>query len=293
MMKGSFTYWIFGVLWIFSACTDIVELEYPVHDPLLVVNSVVNTRDPWQVQVSASKGLNNNDFYPLLDEAEVELYQGEKLLGQLQSKGNGMYTSAEDERPEPGATYTLKVRHSDYTDVQASIRMPEVPVLSLPVVDYVKDTENRTSSGKWIQLTTTLEDDLSREDFYFVRAFSKDSAYAYQEDTMLYFNNYRTIRFPVPINEPGFLGMQMFTDRTFQGKAHELTFLVEYYGDVETFIQIGKISRSLYDYTQTYNGQINYEESPFGQPNPVSNNIESGLGIFGGYSFKSYILKNG
>lgn len=291
-MKIRFIFWIIGVLWITAACTDIVELEYPTHEPLLVVNSVVNSRETWSVQVSASKELNNNGFYPLLDQAVVELYQEGSLLEQLSSQGNGQYIS-EDKSPKPGASYTLKVRHTGYSDAQSTIRMPEIPELVQPNVKYVKDPENKTSSGKWIQIKTTITDDPSAEDFYFVRAFMKDSAYSYEEDKVVYFNRYRSIAFPIPISERGFLGMQMFTDRTFQGKEHELIFNVEYLGGVETFIQIGKISRSLYDYPRTYHKQINYEESPFAQPNAVSNNIEGGLGIFGGYSFKSWLLKDG
>lgn len=291
-MKGKLSYWIIGVLWIVSACTDIIELEYPAHEPLLVVNSIISPKDAWKVQVSASKSLDNNDFYSLFEEAVVEVYQEGKLLGHLSCQGNGVY-SLEDKSPEAGASYTLKVKHTGYPDAQSTIRMPEVPELSLPSVKYVKDTENSTSSGKWAQITTTITDDPSAEDFYFVRAFSKDSAYSYEEDKMIYFNNYRSINFPVPISEWGFLGMQIFTDRTFEEKEHQLTFNVEYYGGTETFIEIGKINRSLYDYTRTYNGQINYGESPFAQPNPVSNNVEGGLGIFGGYSLKGYILKDG
>lgn len=291
-MKRDIIFWICGVLWAVSSCTDVIELEFPAHDPLLVVNSVVSPDEEWKVQVSASKGLNNNDFYPLLDDAVVELYQGDDLLGQLSSKGNGIYHSKE-QYPEAGIDYTLKVKHPGFNSTQSSIRMPEIPNISLPKVQYVEDTENKTSTGRWIQITTLITDDPARDDFYFARAFKKDSAYSYEEDQIVKFNSHRIIEFPVPINERGVLGMQMFTDRTFQGNKYMLTFLIEYYGNSEIHIQIGTISPALYNYARTYHRQTNYQESPFAQPNPVSNNITGGLGIFGGYSFKSYILKDG
>lgn len=59
---------------------------------------------------------------------------------------------------------------------------------------------------------------------------------------MIGFRNYRQIDFSVPINEMGFEGMEIFTDRTFSGQEYTLVFNVEYFGGRETYIQIGKIT---------------------------------------------------
>lgn len=137
-MKGKFTKFILWAGIIFTACTEVIELEFPDHQPLLVVNSLSSPDENWRVQVSLSKDLNDEAFYPLIDNAVVELYEEGVLLEQLPNQGNGMYASANN-LPIAGTEYTLKVSATGYESVQATIRMPEVPEVPLPSVDYVED----------------------------------------------------------------------------------------------------------------------------------------------------------
>jgi hypothetical protein len=92
----------------------------------------------------------------------------------------------------------------------------------------------------------------------------------------------------------------VYSDREFQGTTH--TFTLEYI-NTDTYINkrniifdtykitLFSITKPTYDLFLSLNTSEPSVGDPFFEPNVISNQVKNGLGVFGGYSSHTYILK--
>ena len=104
-----------------------------------------------------------------------------------------------------------------------------------------------------------------------------------------------------PENEPIYLcdGYNSFADFTFNGERKSIkiylgNWIFDNLGSPGTTTQpkvlaeIGSLSKALYKYKRSVRLQGYNDDNPFAEPVPIYNNIEGGLGIFGGTSYQWY-----
>ncbi|MDQ3395310.1 MAG: DUF4249 domain-containing protein [Bacteroidota bacterium] len=262
-----------------SACTEVIPIEFPDHQPRLVINSIAETGMPWEMQVSVSKSLNDDIFYHLPNNANVELFKGGELVEKLQHAELGMYRSIET-KPEPEQEYSILVSVPGYEPCSASFIMPSIPELHNPIFRSIDFHEHHTT-----EFRVTIEDIAATEDFYFVRVYHRDEHY----DIIRYDSD---LKFYDPVaQEHGLKGDIIFPDLFFNGKNFELAFSFFTVPGLEYFIEIGKHTDDYYQYVKTYNFNINIDEAVFSERKKVHNNIINGFGIFAGYSSQVFIYK--
>ena len=75
---------VFFVLLIFVfSCETVVELDVPAHDPLLVVNGIIETDSVASVFISNSLGAFDQGEINPIDDANVFLYENGSLVGEM------------------------------------------------------------------------------------------------------------------------------------------------------------------------------------------------------------------
>ena len=75
---------VFFVILIFVfSCETVVELDIPAHDPLLVVNGIIETDSVASIFISNSLGAFDQGEIKSIDDANVYLYENGSLVGQM------------------------------------------------------------------------------------------------------------------------------------------------------------------------------------------------------------------
>ena len=126
------------------SCEDmetVVTIDIPPHEPVLVLNSIIDTDTEVRVLVSHSVGAFEQNIPSCITDADVLLFENEQLLdtlsidlintdtvmfyneyGEMELLMN-YYTS--DIIPNSGSTYKIVVNHPDYESITASTYIPE------------------------------------------------------------------------------------------------------------------------------------------------------------------------
>ena len=279
-------------LWVFlflaglllTACTTIVEKEIPFPDRNIVVNSIFSNDSLFKVQLSLPQGIGNfgqGKKFETIENAKVEIFKGGSLLETLPHIGNGVYRSPTLKASYPGAGYSVRVAAPGFPEASATDTLPAPPDTGTLTGTRFYDGEN----GDGYEISLSLRDDPQQNDYYFVFAYYMD-VFSATADT-IYFANPLDLELSDPIEEFHIGNQHGFSDKTFNGRSYNLRIKVYNRAAEQFYIVVGKDSPSLYEYYKSYDRQRN-EDSPFTPPYEVTNNIENGLGIFGGYASVKY-----
>ena len=133
----------------------VVNLDIPPHEPVLVLNSIIDTDTEVRVLVSHSVGAFEQIIPSCITDAEVLLFENNQFvdtlmidlintdsvnyfnnLGESQILMN-YYTS--DIIPNSGSTYKIVVNHPDYKDIEASTYLQEDIIVYNIQIDTVTD----------------------------------------------------------------------------------------------------------------------------------------------------------
>lgn len=258
---------------VLSACTKKIELDFPPHEPMLVLNGIFNPDSVFSVELTSNRAITSNkDFVPVQN-AAVELYQDGVYLTRLQHSARGVYKSPI--KPERLKKYEIKVKATGFPDIASHSFVPEKPLVR-ELKGSVAYQKNDSSPG--INVSLVLEDPPGGENFYSIRAYTYDKYY-----TGAIFVRELLISFNSPIEEDFSRSYhKFFSDQLFAGKALNLKLFLANTSPQNTYIRIAQVSPEYYTYGKTYqahhSSDININQSP------VSNNIENGRGVFGGYN---------
>ncbi|MEO0330885.1 MAG: DUF4249 family protein, partial [Bacteroidota bacterium] len=118
---------IWLVLFGFSACETVVDVDVPREAPRLVVNSFIGVDTPVAVVVSQSKFVLSNEPLQVVSDAEVILLEDGQVVATLAethpndntiNAATGFY--ATEFVPSTGREYTLRVSKSGFESVEAT-----------------------------------------------------------------------------------------------------------------------------------------------------------------------------
>jgi hypothetical protein len=257
------------------SCETVIELDLPGHKPQLVINSVISPDSLFTVDISASQSPLVNGSYEQLTDATVQVYQSGQLLYNLNHVGSGIYKA--DYKPQALQYYELRVSSPGLSDVKAQNFIPAAPLL----------TDLRTSKvlytadyGATRTLLFTLDEAASQENYYLIQAYTPDTSYVDRTP----YKRTVSLNFVSPIEaEFTMEARYFFSDKLINGKQTRFTLSIDDVPNRTIYLHVAQISKEYYEYARTLNKQAAGDD--FGKtPTPVANNIQGGMGLFGGYN---------
>ena len=142
MKKTHFIFFIFAVL--YSSCQSELELNIEEESPKMVVNCIMEADSAWRLHLHESGALQGALPIKHVQNATIEVYEGGKLLTKLNKfipnmvsdgffeKDKSYYTNADvnQNRPQAGHTYTLKIQAKGFPNVEATEQIPELALIN-------------------------------------------------------------------------------------------------------------------------------------------------------------------
>jgi hypothetical protein len=296
---------LFSLILISCDMETVIDLDIPPHDPVLVLNGILDTDTNAQLVVSHSVGAFSNTNPSFINNANVMLYKNNQFIDSLYPDTNvidveylneytvsylPMYYYKSDYIPEKDANYRIEVSHSDYNPISAETSIPDDITL------YNIDIDT-TSSEEKIGFTFSFDDDANEQNYYRLKLFSSCIKSWYDASGNLiegerfrgdawFFSNDPSFPAGVPFEGYTFEGSNVvFTDALFNGQQKTITLDVESelkYGDCDTvIIRFSTFSNDTYSYYNSLGEHSDKGELGLfgGEVIPVYSNVENGLGV--------------
>ncbi len=283
----------------------VIDLDIPPHEPVLVLNGLLDTDTNARVVISHSVGAFSNAVPSFINNANVLLYKDNQFIDSLlldttnlvyvnyyddyAADSLAMYYYKSDYIPEKNTTYRIAVDHSDYPSISAETFIPD------DITVYNIDVDTTLNEEK-IGLTFSFDDNAHQQNYYRLKVFSScvkewedeygdDQQWGYRGDAYMMSND---PSFPGDIPWEGytFSGHRVvFSDALFNGQQKTITLDVQSelkYGECDTvIIEFSTFSDDTYSY---YNSLGDHSEKGElnifgGEVTPVYTNVENGLGV--------------
>jgi hypothetical protein len=277
---------IISLIFLCFSCELAVDISVPQEKPKLTVNSVFAVDSLWEAHVSLSKFILDNNDYPLIDNAQVVIYQNETPIDTLINKGSGFYQS-DTGRPVTNEFYTIVVQSDTYGEIRAESYTPSfTPIQHVEV----KELDNA------MIFTLTFEDNPDENNFYEIKA-KKETIYRLMDQTERTFTTPLYLESDDPIfrnhTDDSYYNSLIFDDSLFPGRKISVNVKANnvMLGSGKVYVHLTTLSKDLYHFQTTLNLQESASGDPLATPVNVFNNVQKGYGIFGGYGESIYIYK--
>ncbi|MDC0204173.1 DUF4249 domain-containing protein [Flavobacteriales bacterium] len=284
----------------------VIDLDIPPHEPVLVLNGLLDTDTNARVVISHSVGAFSNTAPAFINNANVLLYKGSQFIDSLLPDTTNfvyvhytddnyntdsllMHYYKRDHTPEKNTTYRVDVSHSDYTSISAETFIPD------DIIVYNIDVDTISNEDK-IGLTFSFDDNANQQNYYRLKVFSScikewedewgnNQEWGYRGDAYMMSND---PSFPSDIPWEGytFSGRRVvFSDALFNGQ--QKTIILDVQSDLKyaycdtLIIEFSTFSDDTYSY---YNSLGDHSEKGElglfgGEVIPVYSNVENGLGV--------------
>ena len=310
-MKNSFYILLMSLL--FSGCEIVVDLEIPEHEPLLVLNSVLYPDSIFKLRLSHSVGsFDNVNRSTEVKDATINVYQDDNFMAEMSREFEGMsdgyypYNSNEfiesdsvfsyvlNTIPLEESTYTFKVSHPSFENVQASsILANQVNLQSLELLRSEADEYSKVN-----KVSLKFRDEVGAH-FYRLRIL-----YGFENQI----NSKDLVAIGFETSNPSILSSSnsesgeaddvtvslndaVFSDALFDGELYTISLdfytWSYYFGETQSddsyYVQFSSISKDYFDYLRSYQSHSNSGGVGLfsGEPVQVFTNVQNGLGIFG------------
>jgi hypothetical protein len=311
-MLHKLSFFAFAIL-LFQSCSgdffeQVVNIDPPVYEKSLVVHATCSSRDTaFRVRVTRNFGL--------LDVVEDSAFFVKNAVVQLYKEGQLVATAPESTiRPdgwyeiplasniyEVGKTYELKVSHPDFPGISGTQTMPAL--VSVDSVRYRKNGGISPDGSELFAMDAFIKDEAGVRNYYGVYV------------TTLYFNiipifddfgnfirvdtiqddEYRV--YPETSEDPNAQvaeDMLVLTDQFFDGQAYKISFKSYAYdsNDTRRFkVYVRGLTEDYYLYLLSEARKGEAEDLPLAEPVTVHTNLGKGIGIFGMYSEKAFLIE--
>lgn len=279
---------------LLSSCSKLISDEFPDFDPVPNINCILVAGEQVMLQVSMAEKIDSM-FLTLVDDADVQLSDGNGTELDIYSLGEGLYAS--DSMVIPGQVYSTSIRMDGYPEIQARDTVP------LTVAVQITDQHNHFSFDEYGEYLERIEfsfiDDPGSKDYYEVIVYKRERSYTGRR----YAFNINSIVLLNEGLEPYSTGTLVFSDAFFEDKlVHmQLDFHHGYHrscwGDNDCYqifdphtviIELRHVSREYYLYKKNF---YLYEKNryPFfidgtATAFPAYTNIENGIGVMAALS---------
>ena len=283
----------------------VVNLDIPPHEPVLVINSIIDTDTEVRVLVSHSVGAFEQITPSCITDAEVLLFEDDQFLDTLlidlvNTDSVNFYTDLGESQilmnyyklnviPNSGSTYKIVVNHPNYESITASTYVPEDVIVYNIQIDTVTDVEK-------IGFSFSFNDNGTQQNYYRLKLFSSctktwvnsngdTNSHGYS-GRMVMMSNDPSFPAGIPFDGYTFTDNQVvFTDDLFNGQEKNISIDVESewsYSDCDTVtIQFSTFSDDTYSYYSSLGDHSEKGELGLfgGEVIPVYSNVENGLGV--------------
>lgn len=283
------------------SCSDletVIDLDVPVLDPVLVLNSSLRSDSDIKVFVSHSLDAFGNMVPSNIDDATVLLFEDnqfvDSLYADLSDPNYYSFYSSDDRTIDsvlvyyyksdvianPNKSYRLEASHPMYSSVNASTTIPNGVEIEL------------LQSNNPKEIKFNFNDELSKQNFYELKLmarFTKEfegEVFTFTERLEFASND---LSFPssIPFDGFSFYGRKVFfDDAIFNGSQKQIS--IEIVDDLfaeesdSIYFQFTELSSEAFSYYKSRNSQV--EKGPAGifggEVTPVFSNVENGLGAF-------------
>ena len=189
MKKVSFFSLIFLFIISCSEMETVIDLEIPTHEPVLVLNGVLDTDSSIKVSVSHSAGAFDNANPSFIRNADALLFENDIFVDTLFTNLDEMQTIyINDENynsiplpmyyyksgfiPKSEKTYKIEVNHPDYNSINATTFIEKLNIYDLSI-DSLSNVEK-------INFTFSFDDNANKQNYYRLKLFAsceKDDDY--------------------------------------------------------------------------------------------------------------------
>lgn len=283
---------------LFGSCEKTESIvDFPMVPSKLVVNCEMNEDSAWRLQLSKSLSVLDNAPIKFIDTAIVKVYEEGLLLETLSSTAyDGIYLGTS--KPKPNLSYRISVTGvKSYDSIFAEDVLPDkayIDNVDIAIIDSSFYNDGYYSYGFMeVDFMITINDDVSQQDFYGIRAYTIDTFYT-GSDSSYYdiYRNYMSLNSSDPIiDDNSDWNQPMFKDNIFNGQSIELVFNSSFYNyepSINVYLELMTFSKAAYLYKTSYNNYVNVRNNPFAEPVQVYSNVTNGYGILSGTSVTSY-----
>ncbi|MBE9468027.1 MAG: DUF4249 domain-containing protein [Bacteroidetes bacterium] len=287
------------------SCTNEINIDLPDINPKPVINCIFTPDSLFKLNISKTKKITDTNIY-YINDAEVNLYSNNKLLGKFNNFSNGDYVLPLNS--EENTDYEIRVSIPNYKTITADSNIPA----KIKILNATCAFKRMDEYGDCLyEINIEFNDPADAVNYY---------------ELLLFFNHYETINsisnidnmdiFNFIVNDPiliseGDLDYEpstfFFSDNLFNGKTAKIK--LGYYGGYDPhymdgqlvqeikhlYVILRSVSKSYYNYRKywtrhSYNQNTNeHFDDPetllfFGESLPMYTNIKNGYGIFAGYS---------
>lgn len=297
----------FVVVSVLVSCETVVDVNAPPHETRLVAQSFFMPESLWVVRVTETIGFTSAAAPAFIEDAVVELWDGENMLERLARSDTGLYTGT-GTRPEVGREYTLRVTAPGHEMTEGSDALPLAADVTAFAAEVIEPGSRDTGAPRRIRTDITIADPGDVANYYGLQVW--------QVRTVL---DKRTGR--VKVDYPFLLGFEssdaalgesefdflnvektfyletVFPDDLFEGTSRTIGIEFEYSaGSVNAEIEVRRafavvvlsVSENFFRFWKTAGKQQFVNENPFAEPLRVHSNMSSGAGIFAGFQFAVY-----
>lgn len=288
-------------LGVLMGCETVVDVNVPPHERQLVAQGFFAPESLWTVRVSHTVGYTEAAEPGWVDDAEVEIWDGERLLERLVRRDSGLYVGV-GSRPEAGSRYTLRVRAPGYATVEGAGVLPSPPqVTAFEAARVAGPSEDR----RVVRLRLTLDDPAGEANGYLFAVLHLRAEVDLQTGTVAplppglfpFTSDDPALGDPLPNpldpDTPIYL-QGLIRDDGFEGGRYTIEAEIAYdtpppLGSSGPTIQrafvvlFAALSDDLYRYAETAPEQALFGENPFAEPLHVYSNLSNGFGVFAGF----------
>ncbi len=283
----------------FAACERPLELDIAETSERLVVIAPFSDEERIAMQISLGRSVEDTVFNFNL-RPTVQLYENGNLKDRFEAVfdpelGIPVYRSSII--PSRGVNYEIEVSNAGYETVRSQSYIPgHAPDGVLDIKSIEQFAIAPDSILFTVQAVLFFEDSLGLEEFYHLKLFQKIESYRVLPggDTIVPLVKTFELSPSIADNDNNmvrsFDGGMLFNDEDFDGNPYSLRFAFSRSIDVSQE-RLGKLeaelrttSKDYFLYYTSLSRQLTSQGPPFSEPVILYNNIESGLGFFGGYA---------
>ena len=286
-----------------STCEEEVDLSINTSSPKLVINSTFSPNHVFEVLVSKTQGIFEENAYQDIEDATVQIYHGDKLIERL-SLINAVSPSyyIGNSFPEAGKNYTIKINTPSLPAIEASNKIPKKVAIASVNVTGVQE-KNLAIIGPGgenkeylFTVKTTINDPEDGRNYYHLNFYIEAIEYHITgtDTTKIVLPAFGPLGLKDPIDSspavPFLLEGALIKDQSFNGQRQSFSFNLTYQLDASkelignVIVELRSISKEYYLYHSSLHRHIQAQKSSFSEPVIVFNNIENGYGIFSGYN---------
>lgn len=276
-------------------CEKIIEINVPESDRKIVVNGLLNPDGNVRVNLTRSLTVVEKDSFIYLHNADVRLFRGNDLIGQMEPDTSGWYYLP-GFMPRSGESYSLTAEYKGLTGIESQTTIPvPVPIQSVDTVLLTDSLKNRI-----LKLNVKFHDPAGIRNYY---GFSVNLTYKVFDYINMKPTNQKVSRLAF-INQSDefrqdesldYGGKIYFDDLLFEGQDKNMEVKLSDYAFIESDtvwldIHLEQVERPYFLYVSSSLAYLRSKGNPFSEPVQVYSNINGGFGIFSSFAFSRYPL---